>query len=163
MLMRYLDFRPYIDNIDIPVQTPLKDQGYYYKVLSNDGRLIRNTLEDNGFIEATASNNNWSILWCSSVIKQHIYSSLKPYQKVNHFPRSVEITRKDLLYKNLAKVQALFKNSFDFFPMSYLLPNEYSFLQDTFEKDKEMILIVKPVASSQGRGIFITNNLQEVI
>jgi tubulin polyglutamylase TTLL5 len=159
LAIRYLDFRPYLDSIDIPVQTP-KDNGYYYKITSNDGRLIRNTFEDNGFVET--HGHNWTVCWSSSSIKSNIYLSLKPHQKVNHFPRSVEITRKDLLYKNLAKLQTTHKQSFNFVPLSFLLPNEYSFLAEAI-KDKDMLLIVKPVASSQGRGIFVTNNIQEVI
>jgi tubulin polyglutamylase TTLL5 len=160
LAIRYLDFRSYVDSIDTPVQST-KDRGYYFKVNSNDGRLIKNTLEDNGFVET--GQNNFCIFWSSAVIKQGIYLNLKPYQKVNHFPRSVEITRKDLLYKNLAKMQAVYKNSFNFFPMSYLLPNESTFLQEAFDKTKdEMLFIVKPVASSQGRGIYVTNSLQDV-
>jgi tubulin polyglutamylase TTLL5 len=107
------------------------------------------------------TSNNFCIFWSSAVIKQNIYINLKPYQKVNHFPRSIEVTRKDLLYKNLAKMQSVYKSYFNFFPMSYLLPNETTFLQEAFDKNN-MTLIVKPVASSQGRGIFVTNNLQEV-
>ena len=156
--IRYLEFRPYLENIDVAPQFP-KDLGYYYKILSNDGRLIKNTLEDNGFVEN--NKDQWIIFWSSAPIKNNIYLNLKEYQKVNHFPRSVEITRKDLLYKNIARMETMFQRNFSFVPLSFLLPNELTYLQDALEKDN-MILIVKPVASSQGRGIFITNNLQEV-
>ena len=159
MNIRYLDFRPYLDSIDIPPQTP-KDQGYYFKIVSSDGRLIKCTLEDNGLVET--NSNNWCLFWSSSAIKSNVYLKLKEYQKVNHFPRSAEITRKDLLYKNLARMQSMYKNMYNFVPISFLLPNEHPQLQEAMEKDPNLILIVKPVVSSQGRGIFLSNNIQEI-
>jgi hypothetical protein len=40
-------------------------------------------------------------------MKAHQLQSLQPHQRVNHFPRSYELTRKDRLYKNIEKVQRL--------------------------------------------------------
>lgn len=163
--MRYLEFRPYIQNLNMRPKTP-KDLGYYYKIIGSECSLVKNLLEDNGFIENKKSNNNWTLLWSSGPIKPAIYSSLTRYQKVNHFPRSVEITRKDLLYKNISKMQSMFPNlskNLSFIPQSFLLPNEYKYLEDAMEKDSNFIWIIKPVASSQGRGIYVTNKIQEVI
>ncbi len=159
--MRYLDFRPYIDNIDQKIKTP-KDLGYYYKMLS-DCKLIKNTLEDNGFRES--KSNNFTLLWSSSAIKPEVYKNLKKYQKVNHFPKSNEITRKDSLYKNICKLQIHLQanqKQFNFIPESYILPNEHQFLQESMEKEPNYIWIIKPVASSQGKGIFVTNRIIDV-
>ena len=40
-------------------------------------------------------------------MKAHQLQSLRSHQKVNHFPRSYELTRKDRLYKNIERVQRL--------------------------------------------------------
>ena len=47
------------------------------------------------------------------------------YQKINHFPASSEISRKDSLARNLAKMQPYFPSEFNFFPKSWILPAEY--------------------------------------
>ena len=67
--------------------------------------LLRYTLEDNGFREATERNHEWSICWASSNIKMQVYQSLTRHQKVNHFPKSTEMTRKDCMYRHLARLR----------------------------------------------------------
>ncbi len=44
--------------------------------------------------------------------------------KVNHFPKSMEITRKDFMHKNISKMQIAYGyKNFDFIPKSFILPN----------------------------------------
>ena len=135
---------------------------YYFKLIGNECLLVKKLLEDNGFIQSK-SGEPWTILWSSGHIKLNSYEKLNKYQKMNHFPRSNELTRKDLLYKNLSKLKELFPGTkFDFLPESYILPNEYTFLKDKMDKNPNQFWIVKPVASSQGRGIFLTKNINEI-
>jgi tubulin polyglutamylase TTLL5 len=63
------------------------------------------------------------ITWSSQIIKQSVYSSLGRNQKINHFPKSYEITRKDLFYHRIAKAIALHgEKSYDFVPKTYTYP-----------------------------------------
>jgi tubulin polyglutamylase TTLL5 len=168
---RYLNFRPYID---IPPSIQPKPNNhnfpcnYYYKIIGNDVPLIRNFLEDNGFIEDTShqsSLNAFTILWSTLHIKPSILSSLTKYQKVNHFPLSNELTRKDLLYKNISKYKALFPGVwFNFIPESFLLPNEHKYLEDTISQSKhnDTLWIVKPFSNCQGKGIFLTKSISSI-
>ncbi len=160
-MRRFLKFRPYVDPIDIrPYKPP--DRGYYYKIYKGDVQLIRSTLEDNGFREA-AGSHDWTILWSVTNMKSQVYQSLKPFQKVNHFPRSNEITRKDCLCRNTAKMQALYGyRHFDFVPKTFVLPQEFAQLEEEMGKDPDAFWIVKPAASSQGRGIFVTDNINDI-
>ena len=138
------------------------NKNYYFKLIGNECLLVKKLLEDNGFIQSR-SNEQWTIGWSSGHIKLSSYEKLNKYQKVNHFPRSNELTRKDLLYKNLSKLKELFPGTkFDFLPESYILPNEITFLRDKMDKNPNQFWIVKPVASSQGRGIFLTKNINEI-
>ena len=138
------------------------NKNYYFKLIGNNCLLVKKLLEDNGFIQSLG-NEPWTIAWSSGHIKLNAYEKLSKYQKVNHFPRSNELTRKDLLYKNLSKLKELFPGTkFDFLPESYILPNEYTFLKDRMDKNPGQFWIVKPVASSQGRGIFLTKNISEI-
>lgn len=165
--IRYLDFRPYVDNLENIPKTP-KDCGYYFKMIGTECPLIRNLLYDNGLLDinlVNTANKEFVLLWSSGSIKGSVYKNLKKFQKVNHFPRSVELTRKDLLYINISKLQVNFPHFskyLSFIPKSFLIPNEYKFLEDEMNKDKSAVWIVKPVSSSQGRGIFVTNTIQEV-
>ena len=137
-------------------------KNYYFKLIGNECLLVKKLLEDNGFIQAK-SNEPWTIAWSSGHIKLNSYEKLSRYQKMNHFPRSNELTRKDLLYKNLSKLKELFPGTkFDFLPESYILPNEYTFLKDKMDKNPNQFWIVKPVASSQGRGIFLTQSINDI-
>ena len=53
---KYLVFRPYIDPMNIKPHKPA-DKGYYFKFYNGvNVPLIRYTLEDNGFREATERN-----------------------------------------------------------------------------------------------------------
>ena len=138
------------------------NKNYYFKLLGNECLLVKKLLEDNGFIQSRA-NEPWTIAWSSGHIKLSTYEKLSKYQKMNHFPRSNELTRKDLLYKNLSKLKELFPGTkFDFLPESFILPNEYTFLKDRMDKNPNQFWIVKPVASSQGRGIFLTKNINDI-
>ena len=180
--IRYLNFRPYIDlpkeeemnkNMDLENSESisvisnfnslnLNPVNYYFKLLGNECLLVKKLLEDNGFIQCRG-NEEWTIAWSSGHIKLNSFEKLHKYQKMNHFPRSNELTRKDLLYKNLSKLKELFPGTkFDFLPESYILPNEYTFLKDKMDKNPNQFWIIKPVALSQGRGIFLTKNINEI-
>lgn len=74
--------------------------------------------------------------------------------------RSYELTRKDRLYKNIEKMQHLrgFKY-FDIVPLSFILPQDYRSLVTAHRSGHKGPWIVKPAASSRGRGIFIVNSV----
>lgn len=164
LYVRYLNFRPFI-NLPSKVEESKQNSNktkYYYRSLGNECPLVKNLLEDNGFIQC--NNNDFSIGWSSGHIKLTVYPELTKWQRVNHFPNSRELTRKDLLYKNLSKFISSFPemSKANFLPKSFLLPNEKKFLEDEMSKNEGSLWIIKPVSSSKGRGIFITNNISEI-
>jgi hypothetical protein len=160
--IRYLNFRPYVGYSDEFYLNETETSKYFYKSLGNECTLIKGLLEDNGF--AQTSGKNWTILWSSGSIKEKYYRDSGQFQKLNHFPRNCELTRKDLLYKNISKFQMLFPSlkPFGFVSEAYLLPNESKFLEEAMEKNSNQLWIIKPVSSSQGRGIYVTNEFKEV-
>ena len=85
-----------------------------------------------------------------------------PHQRVNHFPRSYELTRKDRLYQNIERLQhAKGSKHFNFVPKTFMIPSEYSEFAATHHRMRGA-WIVKPVASSRGRGIFIVSHPNQV-
>ncbi|XP_069806592.1 tubulin polyglutamylase TTLL5 isoform X2 [Dendropsophus ebraccatus] len=101
-------------------------------------------------------------MWSGCHIKPHVMRSLTGYQKVNHFPRSYELTRKDRLYKNVQRMQQTHgMRHFNLLPQTFLLPGEYQEFCNTFSKDRGP-WIVKPVASSRGRGVYLVNSPSQI-
>ena len=110
--------------------------------------------------------------------------------RVNHFPRFYELTRKNLLAKNLKRFVKLKKSSnsvdpellnniedlMSFFPTTYDLPDQWHMFVEEFKKEKlkvgyddgkidgkklkKPIWIMKPISKSQGRGIFLFKDLK---
>ncbi|XP_037947444.1 tubulin polyglutamylase ttll6 isoform X2 [Teleopsis dalmanni] len=145
-------------NIDLPYSRtmPAHVLKITYKFMQTETRLIRKIFNRHGLTEVQ-KDENFSILWTGVHIKPDILRNLAPYQRVNHFPRSYELTRKDRLYKNIVHLQHLHGfRSFDFVPQSYMLPKELKELASAHNKQKGP-WIVKPAASSRGRGIYIVN------
>jgi hypothetical protein len=83
---------------------------------------VRSLLEANGF--RYTEGHDWNVLWASSSCKAYLYEGLNEHQRINHFPSSYEITRKDRLAHNIARMQDKFGKSgiFDIVPDTYILP-----------------------------------------
>jgi tubulin polyglutamylase TTLL5 len=128
----------------------VKDIGYSFKFSGGSCvRLIKGTLEENGFSETTGKN--WTILWNSGPIKTEVYMGLFAYQKVCHFPKSYEMTRKDLMHRNVSKMQIQHGvSNIGFIPKTYILPAEMSYFLEEHDKIKSQVplYICKPHASS---------------
>ena len=65
--------------------------------------LVRQAADVFGFSLCSESDFTSNMIWNDTLISMDIVSSLKPYQKVNHFPTMSEISRKDLLARNFEK------------------------------------------------------------
>ncbi|XP_035023314.1 tubulin polyglutamylase TTLL5 isoform X1 [Hippoglossus stenolepis] len=133
-----------------------------FKIVRTESRLVRGLLANHGFREVHPNCNDFNLMWTGSHLKPYILRSLQDFQKVNHFPRSYELTRKDRLYKNIQRMQQThgFKN-FHIVPQTFVLPSEYQEFCNCFAKDKGP-WIIKPVASSRGRGIYLVSNPNQI-
>uniref|UniRef100_A0A8C4EIS9 Tubulin--tyrosine ligase-like protein 5 n=1 Tax=Dicentrarchus labrax TaxID=13489 RepID=A0A8C4EIS9_DICLA len=133
-----------------------------FKIVRTESRLVRGLLTNHGFHEVHPNSNDFNLMWTGSHLKPYILRSLQDFQKVNHFPRSYELTRKDRLYKNIQRMQQThgFKN-FHIVPQTFVLPSEFQEFCNCFAKDKGP-WIIKPVASSRGRGIYLVSNPNQI-
>ncbi|XP_009278996.1 PREDICTED: tubulin polyglutamylase TTLL5 [Aptenodytes forsteri] len=134
-----------------------------YKIVRTDSRLVRSILTAHGFREVHPNSSDYNLMWTGSHLKPYLLRSLTDIQKVNHFPRSYELTRKDRLYKNVSRMQLAhgFK-TFHILPQTFILPTEYQDFCNTYSKDRGP-WIVKPVASSRGRGVYLINNPNQIV
>jgi len=158
---RYLEFRSFERELNADFSS-LEDKGVYFKMLTTGARIVEQVLKDNE-LYPTRSNTKPSIFWSGSMISHDFYSSLDCYQKINHFPKSNEISRKDFMFINIVKMKQKFPRDFDFIPNSFVLPKDHGFLVKEMDLHHgKKTYICKPVASSQGKGIFLTNDIAEV-
>ncbi|CAD8194182.1 unnamed protein product [Paramecium pentaurelia] len=118
--------------------------------------------------------DDWDIMWAEKEwiheVMDHIH--LQQHQKINHFRNHYELTRKDLMIKNLKKQKRMLEkegkideaNSYNFFPLTFHLPSEYPIFNEEFKKqgDNKTAWIMKPIGKSQGRGIFLFNKIQQI-
>ena len=149
----------------IPISTYLK--GFpntcqlTYKIFKTEARLVRSILENSGFFYT--DSHNWNILWSGASPPDYLYESLNQYQKINHFPSSNELTRKDKMCLNLkSMIEKHGKKHFEFVPETFVLPEEFSDFYSSFSNSKGNVWILKPSSSSQGRGIYLIDNIQDV-
>jgi tubulin polyglutamylase TTLL9 len=122
--------------------------------------------------ENPASETNWDIFWTDKPwIREHYdVLHLAAHQRINHFPNYFELTRKDMLIKNVKRFRRKLERAgksaeaakYNFCPDTYMLPNEYLMFKETFKKNPNAHWIMKPIGKSQGRGIFLFNKLSDI-
>ncbi|CAI2383344.1 unnamed protein product [Moneuplotes crassus] len=138
-----------------------------FKMVHADSKIVKAILQAHEFEEI--QGHDWNILWTNSIGKPYLYTGLNEYQKVNHFPSSYEITRKNNFANNVHTMITQFgRKEFEIIPETYVLPGEFGNFFDSFkkrennEKTTENIWIVKANALSRGRGIYLVNDPAQV-
>jgi len=107
-------------------------------------------------------SQKWNCMW-TGIIKNEYMQQASKYQKMNHFPNSVQIGRKDWMWKNVVRLRRCFPKDFDFCPRTYILPEDFRQLQTDREVDNfKHMYIMKPAALSCGKGIKVISQKQEV-
>uniref|UniRef100_A0A8C5M3P0 Tubulin--tyrosine ligase-like protein 5 n=1 Tax=Leptobrachium leishanense TaxID=445787 RepID=A0A8C5M3P0_9ANUR len=125
--------------------------------------LLRDILFAHGFQEALGNSKDYNLLWMGPKLNPAICKNLASFQKVNRFPNTRELGRKDSLCKNIRALRLITRSHrFDFMPKSYLLPKEYEGFRQAFQKRPGQLWIKKPVASSCGCGIKVIDSMKEV-
>ena len=122
--------------------------------------------------QETRSDTDWDINWADVGWIRDFYDHIRfeDHQRVNHFRNHYELTRKDLMAKNLKRMRKyLAKNEsiseaekYDFFPLTYVLPQEYGLFLEAFKKHAGSTWIMKPIGKAQGKGIFLFNKLSQI-
>ena len=111
--------------------------------------------------ETEASVDDFDLLWSDHGLPNDKLAKLKPHQRVSQLPGINCITRKNLLAQNLNAMKDTFGAEFDFFPSTYLFPKDKAHLAK--ETNPQTVYIVKPEASSQGKGIYLTRDIKQIL
>ena len=122
--------------------------------------------------EETDSDTDWDINWASVGWVREFFDHvhMDDHQRINHFRNHYELTRKDLMVKNLKRMKRQLERTdthaeaskYNFFPATFVLPAEYGLFLEEFKRTPGSTWIMKPVGSAQGKGIFLFNKLNQI-
>lgn len=178
-------------------------RNYWEMVVSNERIVYRtdfdkyvliSNFERLGWIRST--DEEFDIYWASVHNVRPLFNPenalkrLKDGQVVNHYPNHYELTRKDLMARNIKryrrererqeviKAQAaqaskgssepslgtalLERIPPEWVPATYALPNDYAIFVEEFRKSPNSTWIAKPTGKAQGRGIFLVSKLNQL-
>ena len=136
-------------------------------------RRLSSVVFARAFAHAQSDQDDWNIYWASVYSTKQVFSAdshirLGDHQLINHFPNHYEITRKDLMVKNMKRYRKEMiregrdASVLDFVPTTFVLPGDYALFAEEYRKQPNTTLILKPSARAQGKGIFLINKLSQV-
>eukprot|EP01063_Lacrimia_lanifica_P030889 TRINITY_DN4996_c0_g1_i1.p1 TRINITY_DN4996_c0_g1~~TRINITY_DN4996_c0_g1_i1.p1 ORF type:complete len:566 (+),score=223.50 TRINITY_DN4996_c0_g1_i1:59-1756(+) len=134
--------------------------------------VIRHDLAARGWVEFDEEKEEneqptWNLWWKSARFTlSQLGSAHYPMQRLNHFPKSGEITKKDTLLRNLRRMRGVHGQVCDILPESFILPGEYvKFCQafaDARDEGRPNLWICKPSELSRGRKIFVFKDIGQL-
>ena len=117
---------------------------------------------------------SWNFLWSWGRPKLN-FSHLLVWQRVNHFPESRQLTRKDMLKRNIQSLCEMGKGKssgsyFEIMPQTFLLPSEFVPFVKAFHEIEASkaatgyvnLWIMKPIGLSRGRGISMVTDVNNL-
>ena len=125
-----------------------------------------------GWIRHSGDGDDWHLYWASVQTVKGIFNPesgfrLADNQLINHFPNHYELTRKDLMVKNIKRYRKDVEKESghkitNFVPTTYVLPADYSLFLEEFRRNVHAMWIMKPTSKAQGKGIFLVNKLSQI-
>ena len=157
-----------------------KTQQIYYTT-DIERHVITSSCERRGWARANTESDDapdWNLYWASVHTVRMLFNPetgkrLGDHQMINHYPNHYELTRKDLMVKNIKRYkkdlekQLLYKKPdseligmmdpklCDFIPTTFTLPQDYSLFVEEFRRNPNHAWIMKPTGKAQGKGIFL--------
>mgnify|MGYP001252126076 CR=1 FL=1 len=132
---------------------------------------ISSNCERRGWERCESQADDWNFYWASVHTVKQIFNPENGYrlgdnQVISHFPNHYELTRKDMMVKNIKRyLKERHKDGFetlDYVPTTYLLPADYSLFVEEFRRNPHSMWIMKPTAKARGIGIFLVNKLAQI-
>uniref|UniRef100_A0A8C6QDB8 Tubulin--tyrosine ligase-like protein 9 n=1 Tax=Nannospalax galili TaxID=1026970 RepID=A0A8C6QDB8_NANGA len=125
-----------------------------------------------GWVEVK-DEGEWDFYWCDVrwLQKNFDQTYMNKHVRISHFRNYYELTQKNYMVKNLKRFRKQLEREAgkveaakcDFFPKTFDMPREYHLFVDEFRKSPGVTWIMKPVARSQGKGIFLFRRLKDIM
>merc|ERR1719507_2593833 len=125
--------------------------------------IVKRCASNSGFRLMRKTCSDWGATW-GKHMKPPQFKEIKESQKINHFPGTFNIGRKDRLWKNYHKLMLKHgKSEFNFLPRTFCLPADTKLLRKVWErKGGKGRWIVKPPALARGEGIKVINKWSQI-
>ncbi|XP_068696845.1 probable tubulin polyglutamylase TTLL9 [Montipora foliosa] len=155
-----------------PVQRKPFDNSRVIRFKCSLQNTILDVLRSKGWTEIR-EEGEWDFYWCDvgwmREFFDHMY--MEEHVKICHFRNHYELTRKNLMAKNLKRLKKQLEREYgkdeaakcDFFPTTFELPMEYHIFVEEFKRNPGTTWIMKPVGKSQGKGIFLFRKLKDIM
>lgn len=171
------------------ISPPAMEKGKVSYCTDLDKTVIRASCERRGWTQV-GIDDEWNFYWSYTQNCRNLFSIESGYrmndnQLINHFPNHYELSRKDLLVKNIKRYRRELERDgnplaekadvvspngqlstryihLDFIPVTYVLPADYNMFVEEYRKSPQSTWIMKPCGKSQGAGIFLINKLSKV-
>ena len=122
----------------------------FLKYTGVNANVVKSAFKVAGFRKC--QGDHYNAIWSSSLRGKEL-TGMAPYQRLNHFPGTWELGRKDRLWRNLYRMRRRHGPQYGIMPTSFLLPSDHEELLMDWEHHPENMYILKPKGSSRGRGI----------
>ena len=126
-------------------------------------KCIQNVFVTSGLESAAGEyDDQWDVCW-GWVCTGEIIQQMNRHQRLNHFPGSRALGRKDALWKNFLKMRNKFPQDYSYMPQTFILNTDHLLFQVYQQSSPEDALwIAKPVASACGKGIFLIDKATKI-
>jgi tubulin polyglutamylase TTLL4 len=159
-LIDFLQYRAAVNGTVKAPKPPKRESPPLIMKVGTSSAVVRNAFQYAGY-RIVKSGRRFHSYW-GKHMKREAFAGMGVYQKVNHFPGTFEIGRKDRLYRNLSRMKRHHPSvDFSFFPQTWILPYDYEDLKRDFAA-RPGTLIVKPPASARGQGIKVISKLADI-
>ncbi|CAG9793454.1 unnamed protein product [Diatraea saccharalis] len=169
----YLKFVGHEDTIPLKIPLPIQKH-LKWKLTTITPIVVKKTLTNSGFRLVKSECDTaecpqeetveWIGIW-GKHMKSLMFRAIKDGQKMNHFPGTFQIGRKDRLWRNLQKLATKYGVSeFGIMPKTYVLPHDMKLLKHDWEKyaANNEKWIIKPPASARGTGIKVVSRWTQI-
>ncbi|XP_069463945.1 probable tubulin polyglutamylase TTLL2 [Ambystoma mexicanum] len=143
-----------------------------FRLHSSAPDVVRQVLLELGWKEyddEQHSKPQWNLQWRGSAFCATEHENIRPWQRLNHHPKTVRMMRKDSLARHLKRMQGVYgATQYEFSPVAFILPNDYTKFVAEYSKEREShqrktsYWICKPADLSRGRGIFIFEDIKDL-
>jgi len=87
------------------IKLKTNERSFKFKILDTQKYpCVINTLKKGGFKESDKDSSKFNLLWTYTCKPEYI-KDLTPYHRINHFPYSSNLGRKDLLWRNFLNMK----------------------------------------------------------
>jgi len=125
---------------------------YSHTEAVHEYNAVINILRQGGLYRVRADGQKWSLLWSSHPSPETL-RQFRPVQRTNHFPGSWHLGRKDLIWRNISRMQRRFGRLYQITPQGYVLPKAFLAWEGARTRCPTALWIWKPCSQSCGRGI----------